>query len=446
LPVALVLSVLIWIIATTGGRQIFVKEVLGDAFDSQAEHFLRGSVEVDVEAIRPEAMLVGDKVCMYFGPFPALLRIPLNLIYPAGRGTWSRISGFLAGEIALFAFAGLISSALSASSLSTRARNWLGCACLICFVFATPLLFLLGNLSIYSEAIAWGFAWSLAALFFAWRSRKAEGRALTLSLLAFSISAACALLSRVTYGAPLALIAPVLAIRLVREKRLHLLPALFLPLIIGGGFHLFLSYARFGSFSGISFDHYINPVHREVAHKYGMFNLQRFPYGIADYFGFRLPTIQPQPPFFKADRHFGNYPPSYSLPFSETYLSVTWASSWLVAGAIFGVFSLLRKTGVDLFERGAAAMLATQSMFILCYYTLAQRYSTELYPFLIFCFVVYLSAGGKLLVRTRYLLIALLLVSVIINSLATDSWLAGDLNLPAETRRFWNGIVGNAPR
>ena len=91
-------------------------------------------------------------------------------------------------------------------------------------------------------------------------------------------------------------------------------------------------------------------------------------------------------------------------------------------------------------------MLATQSMFILCYYTLAQRYSTELYPFLIFCFVVYLSAGGKLLVRTRYLLIALLLVSVIINSLATDSWLAGDLNLPAQTRNFWNGIVGNAPR
>jgi len=39
-PVALGLSVLIWIIATTGGRQVFVQEVLGDAFDSQAEHFL----------------------------------------------------------------------------------------------------------------------------------------------------------------------------------------------------------------------------------------------------------------------------------------------------------------------------------------------------------------------------------------------------------------------
>jgi hypothetical protein len=41
--VALVLSALIWIIATAGGRQIFIKEVLGDAFDSQAEPFERGA-------------------------------------------------------------------------------------------------------------------------------------------------------------------------------------------------------------------------------------------------------------------------------------------------------------------------------------------------------------------------------------------------------------------
>jgi len=54
--VALVLSALIWIIATAGGRQIFVKEVLGDAFDSQAEHFLRGNVDVDGDAIRWEAI------------------------------------------------------------------------------------------------------------------------------------------------------------------------------------------------------------------------------------------------------------------------------------------------------------------------------------------------------------------------------------------------------
>ena len=54
----------------TGGRQIFVKEVLGGAYDSQAEHFLRGDVEVDSAAIAHEATIVNDQVRMYFGPFP----------------------------------------------------------------------------------------------------------------------------------------------------------------------------------------------------------------------------------------------------------------------------------------------------------------------------------------------------------------------------------------
>jgi hypothetical protein len=81
----------------------------------------------------------------------------------------------------------------------------------------------------------------------------------------------------------------------------------------------------------------------------------------------------------------------------------------------------------------------------LCYYTFAQRYSTELYPFLIFCFVVFVRAGGTILVRMRYVLAGLVLVSSIINSLATDRWLATDRNLPIETRNFWSALAGKSP-
>jgi hypothetical protein len=168
----LLLSALLWVFTTTGGRQIFVKEVLGGAYDSQAEHLLRGDVDVDVDAISNEAMIVGDHVRMYFGPFPALLRIHLNFVYPKARGNWSRISGFCAGVIALSAFAGLVGTALRRSPLSSRGRGWMGNACVIGFALGSPLVFLLGNLSIYNEAIIWGLAWSLAALFFALRSRE----------------------------------------------------------------------------------------------------------------------------------------------------------------------------------------------------------------------------------------------------------------------------------
>ena len=263
--------------------------MLGGAYDSQAEHFLRGDVDVDVEAIGHEAMIVNGKVRMYFGPFPALLRIPLNFVYPGGHGKWSRISGFCAGVIALFAFAGLVRMALQSSPLSSRARNWLGNACVIGFAFGSPLLLLLGNLSIYDEAIIWGLALSLGAIFFAFRSRQAEGGALTRALLGFSLCAGGALLSRVTFGAPFILIAPLLAVGLARGNRVTNLTALVLPLGAALTFYIWLSYARFGSLTGVNFDYYINPVHSEFAHKFGVFSPRRIPTSFADYFSLRFP-------------------------------------------------------------------------------------------------------------------------------------------------------------
>jgi hypothetical protein len=135
---------------------------------------LRGDAGIDLDAIRPEAMIVNGKIRTYFGPFPALVRIPLNLVYPAGRGMWSRLSGFCAGVIVLCAFAGLVGDTLRSSSLLRNARNWLGNACVIGFVLGTPLLFLIGSLSIFNEAIIWALAWSVSTLFFAARARKAR--------------------------------------------------------------------------------------------------------------------------------------------------------------------------------------------------------------------------------------------------------------------------------
>jgi hypothetical protein len=443
LPLLLVLSVLLWCYTTTGGRQVFVKEVLGGAYDSQAEHFLQGNVDVDAEAIDHEAMIVNDHVRMYFGPFPAFLRIPLNFIYPAGHGKWSRISGFCAGVIALSAFAGLIRTALDFSPLSLRARNWVGNACIIGFALGSPLLLLLGNLSIYNEAIIWGLAWSVAALYFALRSRQAEASALTRLLLGFSICAAGALLSRVTFGLPFILIALFLALRIPGENRITNRLALLLPLGAAFAFYVWLSYARFGSFVGVNYDYYINPVHSDFAHKYGVFSPRRIPYSFADYFSLRFPSIESQPPFLMADRHAYNYPSLFSNPDSEVYISLVWCSGWLVFAAIMGIVCLVRRKGADLFDCGIAVALVVQFFCILSYFLLAQRYATDLYPFLIFCLVIFLGSGGTALLRSRHIIIGLVVLSIVINSLATISWLIdADLNVPAETRAAWEKLLG----
>ena len=445
--VTLVLSVVFWLFTMTGGGDIFVKEVLGGAYDSQAEHFLQGDVGVDSAAIAHEKMVVNGKVRMYFGPFPALLRIPLNFIYPPGHGRWSRISGFCAGIIALFAFAALVRTALYLSPLSSRARNWIGNACVIGFALGSPLLLLLGNLSIYDEAIIWGLAWSLAALYFAWRSRITEGAALTLSLIAFSFCAGAALLSRATFGAPFVLITPLLAIRLFRQQPIRNMTALFLPLGAALAFYLFLSYARFGDFSGMNMKYNVNHVQRDFAVKHGLFRLERVPYSFADYFVLRSPKLQPKAPFFNANRT--DYYPNetlYVMPFTETYSSLLWSSSWILLGAVIGVMMLLRPGGGDGVECAIAAIFLVQVIVILSFMGLCQRYIADLFPFLVFAFLIFLRQG-KIAFQLRYLLCGLVLISVVINSLSTVSWLVeADMNVPAETRAKWDQFLGRTSR
>jgi hypothetical protein len=438
----LALSVVLWIATTSGGTHLFVKEVLGDAFDSQAEHFLRGDAGIDLEAIRPEAMIVNGKIRTYFGPFPALVRIPLNFIYGDGRGMWSRFSGVCAGLLALWSFAGLVGDSLRLSPLSPAARHWIGNAALMGFVLATPLLFLIGSLSIFNEADIWALAWSVSAIFFVVRARHSEGRRLTLSLLGFGFSAAFALLSRATFGLPLLLVGPILGFHMRRAGWRPLL-ALAAPLCLGFAFHLVLSYARFGNFAGISYESYINGVHAQFVRDHGMFDLARVPYSFADYFSLRPPVFRAQPPFVQVDRHSLPYPALFSLPNTESYVSLTWSAGWVVCGALFGVIYLFSAQRSDWFQRGITAALFVQFILILCHFTLAQRYMTELLPFLIFCFAVFLRNGGLFFVRAA--IIALVVVSAAVNSLGTAFWLSNDGNLPLETRTFWSVVAGKPP-
>jgi len=301
---------------------------------------------------------------------------------------------------------------------------------------------LLGNLSIYDEAIIWGFGLSLAALFFALRARCSEGSARTRALLGFSLCAGGALLSRVTFGAPFILIAPFLALGTTRGNRATNLTMLVLPLGAALVFYVWLSYAKFGSFTGVNYDYYINPVHAEFAHKHGVFSLRRISYSFADYFSLRFPALGHEPPFVRADRHFYDYPSLYSNDFSEVYVSLVWCSPWLIFGAIIGIICLLRPNKGDLFERGAAVAFFAQFLCILSYFALAQRYAADLYPFLIFCLIVFLRSGGRALLRSRHVMIGLIGFSVMVNSLATVSWLVdADQNVPLETKGAWERLL-----
>ena len=191
----------------------------------------------------------------------------------------------------------------------------------------------------------------------------------------------------------------------------------------------------------------INPVQRDFAVKHGLFRLERVPYSFADYFVLRSPKLQREAPFFKANRiDYYRNAALYVMPFTETYSSLLWSSSWILLGAVIGVVMLLRPGGADGVERLIAAIFLVQVIPILSFMGLCQRYIADLFPFLVFAFLIFLRQG-KIAFQLRYLLIALVVVSVAINSLTTVSWLIeADMNVPAETRAKWDQFLGRTSR
>jgi hypothetical protein len=156
-----------------------------------------------------------------------------------------------------------------------------------------------------------------------------------------------------------------------------------------------------------------------------------------DYFVLRWPELQNKPPFFRVMWRFFNHPNLYVMPFTETHLSILWSSSWLLLGGIIGVILLGRPGRTDGLDRGIAIALFVQVIVILSFMGLAQRYTAEIFPFLIFCFIIFLRKGGAVLVRVRYAILGLVALCIIINTLSTAFWLGQDKNLPVETRTFW---------
>jgi hypothetical protein len=94
----------------------------------------------------------------------------------------------------------------------------------------------------------------------------------------------------------------------------------------------------------------------------------------------------------------------YVMPFTETYSSLLWSSSWILLGAVIGLAVLLRPRGADGVDSAIAAIFLLQVIVILSFMGFAQRYLAELFPFLIFAFLIFLRQG-KIAFRLRYLLI-----------------------------------------
>ena len=169
-------------------------------YDSLSESLLKGKATVDPSIILWEAFVVNDKTYMYFGPFPALLRIIPNELLPELYGRWSRLSCLLAALICIISFALIVQYQLNKNHhISNDDKKFLFNISLFGFGFGTPIITLVTENHIYNESILWGLSLSMCGVYFI-ISIISQDNFNYRNLFCLSFCAGGAILSKFTFG------------------------------------------------------------------------------------------------------------------------------------------------------------------------------------------------------------------------------------------------------
>jgi len=139
-----------------------------DWYDAQARALLHGHWWAPKGSFSFEAFVVNGREYMYFGPFPAFLRMPLLLFTDRYYGQLTATSMLLAWLVAAV-FASLLlwrmRIVVRGDAPLTRAECVGAALFLASVMVGSPVVYLASQPMVYTEAIAWGFAWTLGSLF-----------------------------------------------------------------------------------------------------------------------------------------------------------------------------------------------------------------------------------------------------------------------------------------
>jgi hypothetical protein len=436
LTYAIVFATFAWF-TTYGTGTFFDLEWLSASYDSLASSLLRGEADVDSESISFEGLKRDGKTFMYFGPFPALLRVVLNAIFPAHAGLWGRVSCFLAASLSAVVFGMVVVRTLRLNeSLESRTRVAVAALLILSFSLGTPLLYLASCGRIFHEASLWALFGGLLALYgilllCTGTERPLLGRAV------FSVALAVALLSRITFAVPICLAAPVVFLwRITSEpggaaRAAFLRLAVMIPAAFGAVFQLWYNYERFGS-PFVFFDYqtfYIKP--QEIG---GEFNLARLPTTVSHYFGFFWGYFSDTPPYARMISSEITRPELFMRHWREQTISLTFASCAVMLFAALGFSALLKRRAPALLAVYSACLLS-QALLILTYFFITQRYSADFLPLL----AAGIAVASLTLSCRRGLIITLGLlaaVSVSVTSLSILDWtMAFNQHAPNPVRR-----------
>jgi len=375
-----------WFLGQGGG--LGDPEHFGYFYDYQARSLLQGRLDVPPEGISGEAFVHEGLSYGYFGPTPALLRLPLELA-DVGNFARSRLSVLLALGLSLVgAYAAL--RQVSRLLLGKGREPGAVVVALLCLNvgLGLPLLLLATRSYVYHEAIAWGtsFAVMSAACTLGWLVRpgsRAWIAALVLGV--FSIQA------RAPVGLYALWLLACSSLWLLWSERCEGVLArtwrtrLLVVCLAAAGVASFnlVGYAKFRSLNGCPLQLH-RPYTPERLARIGnqVFHAENIPYLAWNYgiaatpsFGGGFPWVglaRPAPPSSSSPAKMDLLEPSVSFPWSMPVL-LLWAFAGLLSGGLGGT----RRRGLWLLCLCAFAVPALSMCTVIA---ISQRYTADFLP------------------------------------------------------------------
>ncbi len=459
------------------GANFFGSTYTTDFYSEQMRSLVHLHWDMPNDVLGIEGFEHAGKWFMYYGPFPALLRLPFLIAAPGIADQLTQWSMLLAFWVALRSTSRLLWQVrgLVGPAKPSERRERLFAGCMVFTVGAgSCLLFLGGQAWIYHEAEIWGAALAIGAFDAILRAASDPARS---RLLVASAWTTAAILTRVSVGlGPVAALGLIglaglspfgrrffgLAINTTRRTAAGFLAAGIAPVVL----YSYTNFAKFGNLfvfpTAAQSMSQINPQRIDFLANSGgsYFGLKFIPSTLWQYLrpdALRLHALAPFIDFPSRGRVFGNvvfdaFEPSSSLPASMPAI---------FALATGGFFSILFST-----RRGALSTLrplvlaATVGSFsVLPFGYVANRYLSDFMPLLVIlgCVGLFALQTARFASRARrYVaatLIALAIFSVTTNvSLAvsyhyTSNWTAEHLtaNFLENSVRIHNNVSGGQP-
>ena len=409
------LVVFYWMV-NAGQLNPFHAERFGNFYDIQAHSLLERRWDVPAEEVAFEGFLIDGKTYLYFGPVPALLRLPVVAITDSLDGRLTQVSMLVALAVALVFVTRLswrIRGLVRGDAPVTRLELWAIGSYVFLIATGSVVFFLASRAFVYHETELWGAALALAA-YDAILGVLLEPSRRWIVLASFWATAA--FLTRVTVGTgpliALGIVLATVALRRLSDRHLGasarwlaapdrlgsspliwwLAAAIAVPVVL----YACVNYSRFGSLFGLPLDEQVysqfNPARRRALADNGgsLFGLKFLPTQL-------LQLVRPDGWRFDSLFPWIAFPGPATVVGGVTFDTRDWASSipatmpalTVLGGA--GVVALVRRAGAAAI-RAALIGAVAGGVATLTIAFVANRYMSDLLPAIVLASLVGLHA------------------------------------------------------